>query len=1135
MDAESGVMPSDPDVVAFVRRPDTCLSAMIEKALDSYAGRDALAWRPTRSGVLSDTFEVMTYKDLARRVRSVATALAKDPDLGLKAGDPIGIMAFANVDFVTLNLALGLCGGVIAPLQTSASMEALTGLVRELAAPCLAASLEHLEAITTLAIASEKTRAILIFDHDGLDEDARAAIAAAQQRLDAEKPGCLILPFSEVIARGEKLPPLDPFVPAPGEDPLALIYYTSGSTGTPKGVMYTQKLVKLGYSIARDHAPIVLHYQPLNHSFGMSFIAMALASGGTSYFTAKSDLSTLLSDMKMVRPTTMALVPRISEMLFQRFHADYADEIARDEDAAMARFREDVLGGRMTDIVTGAAPTSPELRDFIEKMTGLTLMEGYGCTEAGGSITFNDRVMRPPVLEYRLIDVPELGYFTTDTPHPRGELILKSDAMFAGYFARPDLTAKAFDDEGFYHTGDIMAEIEPDHLVYLDRTNNVMKLSQGEFVPVALLESLYAGGDPVIRQIYLYGNSTRAFLLGVAVPNMDALPEGIGDEEIKARMLQALERIARANERHSYEVPRDLIIEHEPFSPENGLLAGVGKYMRPAFKARYGEQLEALYEEIARSQDRELQELRRTGRTFPVLETVCRAAGAVLGGKTVALSETGSFASSGGDSLSALSLSLLLEDIYELPVEVSAILHPSGTYGLLAAEIEEKLGGGAKRRDAVAVHGADLTVLKAADLTLDKFIDAEILGAATGLPAPPDAEPEVVLLTGVTGFLGRFMCLEWLRRLERNGKGKVVCVARGADDDDARRRVLAGFEGGDGALAAEVARLGEGRLAVFAGDLAAPRLGLTATCWQALCDQVDLIAHPGAFVNHKLPYRQLFGANTAGTAELIALALTTRKKRFAHVSTIATTYNDGHRADENGYIDSAIPEWHVSDAYADGYGSSKWAAEVLLARANEQYGLPVSVYRSNMIMAPGEFSGQLNVPDIFTRLLLSLALTRLAPASFYSGDSARAHYEGLPVDFLARAIVTIAEDNRAGFHTFHTINPHDDGISTDTFVDWIGEAGIPIERIADYDEWVTRFGTALRALPEKQRQASILPLMDAYKHPSPAIPDFRDQAPNFRQAVAESQVNGDGAIPHLTPALIARYLEDLKATGLLTS
>ncbi|MFP3663100.1 AMP-binding protein, partial [Burkholderia sp. SIMBA_043] len=90
-----------------------------------------------------------------------------------------------------------------------------------------------------------------------------------------------------------------------------------------------------------------------------------------------------------------------------------------------------------------------------------------------------------PIIDYKLIDVPELGYFTTDKPHPRGELLIKTHSMMLGYYQRPEVTNSVFDEDGYYKTGDIMAETAVDELVYLDRRNNVIKLSQGEFVAIA--------------------------------------------------------------------------------------------------------------------------------------------------------------------------------------------------------------------------------------------------------------------------------------------------------------------------------------------------------------------------------------------------------------------------------------------------------------------------------------------------------------------------------------------------------------------------------------------------------------------------------------------------------------------------
>ncbi len=101
-----------------------------------------------------------------------------------------------------------------------------------------------------------------------------------------------------------------------------------------------------------------------------------------------------------------------------------------------------------------------------------------------------------------------------------------------------------FDADGFYRTGDIVAEVGPDQLVYLDRRNNVLKLSQGEFVTVSKLEAVF-GGSPLVRQIYVYGNSARAYLLAVVVPTEDALsPHGdvavaeAADQRLAARCRQ---------------------------------------------------------------------------------------------------------------------------------------------------------------------------------------------------------------------------------------------------------------------------------------------------------------------------------------------------------------------------------------------------------------------------------------------------------------------------------------------------------------------------------------------------------------------------------------------------------------------
>ena len=141
------------------------------------------------------------------------------------------------------------------------------------------------------------------------------------------------------------------------------------------------------------------------------------------------------------------------------------------------------------------------------------------------------------------------------------------------------------------------------------------------------------------------------------------------------------------------------------------------------------------------------------------------------------------------------------------------------------------------------------------------------------------------------------------------------------------------------------------------------------------------------------------------------------------------------------------PTRAVDDSYANGYGNSKWAGEVLLREAHDLCGLPVAVFRCDMILADTTYAGQLNVPDMFTRMMLSLVATGIAPGSFYEldadGNRQRAHYDGLPVDFIAEAIATLGSHVQDGFETYHVMNPYDDGIGLDEYVDWLIEAGYP--------------------------------------------------------------------------------------------
>ena len=662
----------------------------------------------------------------------------------------------------------------------------------------------------------------------------------------------------------------------------------------------------------------------------------------------------------------------------------------------------------------------------------------------------------------------------------------------------------------------------------------MLKLSQGEFVTVSKLEAAF-NDSPLVHQIYIYGNSARPYLLAVVVPTEDALSRhDVAD--LKPLINESLKEAARAADLQSYEIPRDFLIETTPFSLENGLLTGIRKLAWPKLKERYSAVLEQLYTDLADGQADELRELRRAGADRPVLETIGRAAGALLGAAAADLQPDAQFTDLGGDSLSALTFANLLHEIFDVDVPVGVIVSPATDLAALAVYVEAERSGGAKRPTYDAVHGRNATEVHAADLTLDKFIDAATLAAAPALPGP-SSEIRTVLLTGATGFLGRYLALEWLERMDLVD-GKVICLVRAKTDAEARARLDATFDSGDPKLLAHYRELAAEHLEVIAGDKGEQNLGLDPATWQRLADSVDVIVDPAALVNHVLPYSQLFGPNALGTAELIRIALTSRIKPFAYVSTIGVGAGiEPGKFLEDIDIRVISPTRAVDGSYANGYGNSKWAGEVLLREAHDLYGLPVSVFRCDMILADTTYAGQLNLPDMFTRMMLSLQATGIAPGSFYEldadGNRQRAHYDGLPVEFIAEAISTLGSHVQDGFETYHVMNPYDDGIGLDEYVDWLIEAGHPIQRVADYADWLTRFETALRALPDKQRQASLLPLLHNYQHPERPLRGSMAPTDVFRTAVQDAKIGPDKDIPHITPDVIVKYITDLQLLGMV--
>ena len=184
-----------------------------------------------------------------------------------------------------------------------------------------------------------------------------------------------------------------------------------------------------------------------------------------------------------------------------------------------------------------------------------------------------------------------------------------------------------------------------------------------------------------------------------------------------------------------------------------------------------------------------------------------------------------SFAELGGDSLSALSCSLLLEEIFGVEVPASVINNPAGNLQQLATYIERARDGTSSVRPlrpcmaAVPTRSAPVTSPSTSSSIPETLDDARAA-------MRPSSEIRTVLVTGANGYLGHFLCLEWLERMAKVG-GKVICVARGQDSAAARQRIASAFDSGDAELTNHFEQLAGSHLEVLAGDLSEVELGLS--------------------------------------------------------------------------------------------------------------------------------------------------------------------------------------------------------------------------------------------------------------------------------------------------------------------
>jgi len=276
------------------------------------------------------------------------------------------------------------------------------------------------------------------------------------------------------------------------------------------------------------------------------------------------------------------------------------------------------LGGRVRLMFSGSAPLSQTVHAFLRVCFGVPVVEGYGQTENSAALSVQaawdvgtvGHVGFPlPTVEIKLVDVPEMNYLTSDKPHPRGELCYRGPVTCKGYFKNQAKTDELIDKHGWYHSGDVASIDELGRIKIIDRSKNIFKLSQGEYIAPEKIENIYVQSQWV-AQSFVYGDSLKSSLVAVVVPDFEVLgpwakekkhphadspKELCNDPEIVKMVLEDMTKVGKANKMLGFEFVSTITLVPDAFSVDNDLLTPTFKLKRPQAKKAFQAQLDEMY------------------------------------------------------------------------------------------------------------------------------------------------------------------------------------------------------------------------------------------------------------------------------------------------------------------------------------------------------------------------------------------------------------------------------------------------------------------------------------------------------------------------------------------------------------
>lgn len=585
------------------------------------ATRNAIGW------IENQSIRFYTYREYRNIVECLSLALLSK---NLKPQDKVCILSETCKEWHLIDLSVICSRGITVPVYHTYTAEDVAYIV------------QHSETKMIFISDEAQLRKVLSYIQNFDELHTIIMMNDFSEKTAKQVPSHIqLLSLKELLDLGTSLISEQPDifesnVMACSEEDVATIIYTSGTTGKAKGAVithraFTQMLFNIEKSThqAFNFRDRSLTFLPLSHVFGRCDSFLPLIFGWECVYARSTDK--VLEDLKIAKPTIMLSVPRVFEKIYQKIQHQIEEssmiskklvEISLDAakryfaiiDSDKSPSSLDILkyhaaykavfekiyntfGGRIRFFISGGAPISPHIIQFL-RYANLTIVEGYGLTETVAPCALNPFSRQIPGTVGRPIGDVEFK-FKED-----GEILIKSDALFSGYYKDETATAEVFED-GWFKTGDIGRFTAEGYLRITDRKKNIIITSGGKNVSPQKIETIVTT-HPRISHFVVVGEG-RQYLVGLVALEKDNFMdviENLGlDETITAAELSRLPEVGQivetaindANQKLArYETIKKFYILPIELTIENYLTPSL-KVKRTELINDYKQNIDALY------------------------------------------------------------------------------------------------------------------------------------------------------------------------------------------------------------------------------------------------------------------------------------------------------------------------------------------------------------------------------------------------------------------------------------------------------------------------------------------------------------------------------------------------------------